>query len=230
MLNTHTHTLCCTQTHTNTPLPLRPTKRRSLKRAVRDVISVVAFRSSAEQFSSFPAITVTRTPSLTSPRATTWRGRTEGGWRTNEIGREKMLNGPLTKPFSTSPMCTLCTLNTGKLKEGDFYFDMRSSDDDSESRLCVCYREGTWQSLVATPVCGEAGHQEVGAVGGPELSRNVPCTPGATVLMLSCHSHCPISGLNMERWTEPTASDLGIWMKKQHDETQSSLADKQKAF
>lgn len=53
------------------PLPLRPTKRRSLNRATWFLMAAVALRSSAEKFSSFPAMTVTKVPSGMSPRATT---------------------------------------------------------------------------------------------------------------------------------------------------------------
>lgn len=53
------------------PLPLLPTNLRSLNLATWFFISAVEFRSSAQQFSSLPARTVTRVPSPTSPRATT---------------------------------------------------------------------------------------------------------------------------------------------------------------
>ena len=53
------------------PLPLRPTNLRSLKRATWFFMTAVAFRSSAEKFSSLPAAIETRTPSGISPSATT---------------------------------------------------------------------------------------------------------------------------------------------------------------
>lgn len=53
------------------PLPLRPTNRKSLKRATWFFITAVALRSSAAKFSSLPAAIVTRTPSGISPSATT---------------------------------------------------------------------------------------------------------------------------------------------------------------
>lgn len=53
------------------PLPLLPTNLRSLNFATLFFITAVLFLSSAEQFSSFPALTVTWVPSRTSPRATT---------------------------------------------------------------------------------------------------------------------------------------------------------------
>lgn len=53
------------------PLPLLPTKRKSLNLATWFFISAVQFRSSAQKFSSFPARMVTAVPSGTSPKATT---------------------------------------------------------------------------------------------------------------------------------------------------------------
>lgn len=55
----------------DSPLPLRPTNLRSLNLATWFFIRAVEFLSSAQQFSSLPARTVTRVPSPTSPRATT---------------------------------------------------------------------------------------------------------------------------------------------------------------
>lgn len=55
----------------NSPLPLLPTNLRSLNLATWFFIKAVEFLSSAQQFSSLPARTVTRVPSPTSPRATT---------------------------------------------------------------------------------------------------------------------------------------------------------------
>lgn len=53
------------------PLPLLPTNLKSLNLATWFFINVVEFLSSAQQFSSLPARTVTNVPSTTSPRATT---------------------------------------------------------------------------------------------------------------------------------------------------------------
>ena len=53
------------------PLPLRPTNLKSLKRATWFFITAVALRSSAAKFSSLPAAIETRTPSGISPSATT---------------------------------------------------------------------------------------------------------------------------------------------------------------
>lgn len=53
------------------PLPLLPTNLRSLNFATWFFITAVEFLSSAQQFSSLPARTVTKVPSPTSPRATT---------------------------------------------------------------------------------------------------------------------------------------------------------------
>lgn len=55
----------------HSPLPLRPTNLRSLNFATWFFIRAVEFLNSAQQFSSFPARTVTKVPSPTSPRATT---------------------------------------------------------------------------------------------------------------------------------------------------------------
>lgn len=55
----------------DSPLPLLPTNLKSLNLATWFFIKVVEFLSSAQQFSSLPARTVTRVPSTTSPRATT---------------------------------------------------------------------------------------------------------------------------------------------------------------
>lgn len=55
----------------NSPRPLRPTNRKSLNLATWFFIKAVELRSSAQKFSSLPALTVTRVPSPTSPRATT---------------------------------------------------------------------------------------------------------------------------------------------------------------
>lgn len=57
------------------PRPLLPKNRRSLNRDTLLFITAVAFRSSAEQFSSFPAITVTCVPSGISDNATTEKRR-----------------------------------------------------------------------------------------------------------------------------------------------------------
>ena len=53
------------------PLPLRPTKRKSLNLATWFFIIAVALRSSAEKFSSFPAEMWTVVPSSMSPSETT---------------------------------------------------------------------------------------------------------------------------------------------------------------
>lgn len=53
------------------PLPLRPTNLKSLKRATWFFMTAVALRSSAAKFSSLPAAIETRTPSGISPSATT---------------------------------------------------------------------------------------------------------------------------------------------------------------
>lgn len=53
------------------PLPLLPTNLRSLNLAIWFFITAVQFLSSAQQFSSLPALTVTTVPSNTSPKATT---------------------------------------------------------------------------------------------------------------------------------------------------------------
>lgn len=53
------------------PLPLRPTNRRSLKRATWFFMTAVALRSSAAKFSSLPAAIETSIPSGISPSATT---------------------------------------------------------------------------------------------------------------------------------------------------------------
>lgn len=55
----------------DSPLPLLPTNLRSLNLATWFFIKAVEFLSSAQQFSSLPARTVTKVPSPTSPRATT---------------------------------------------------------------------------------------------------------------------------------------------------------------
>lgn len=55
----------------DSPLPLLPTNLRSLNLATWFFIRAVEFLSSAQQFSSLPARTVTKVPSPTSPRATT---------------------------------------------------------------------------------------------------------------------------------------------------------------
>ena len=55
----------------HTPLPLRPTNLRSLNLATWFFMTAVQFRSSPQQFSSFPALIVTRVPSVTSSSATT---------------------------------------------------------------------------------------------------------------------------------------------------------------
>ncbi|GBP50477.1 hypothetical protein EVAR_96714_1 [Eumeta japonica] len=55
----------------HSPRPLRPTKRRSLNLATWFFMTAELFRSSAQQFSSLPARTVTSVPSPTSPSATT---------------------------------------------------------------------------------------------------------------------------------------------------------------
>jgi len=62
---------CVKRNITNSPLPLRPTNLKSLNLATWFFMSAVEFLSSAQQFSSLPARTVTRVPSPTSPRATT---------------------------------------------------------------------------------------------------------------------------------------------------------------
>jgi hypothetical protein len=56
------------------PLPERPTNLRSLKRATWFLNVAVALRSSAALFSSFPAVRITLTPSLTSLRDSTLNG------------------------------------------------------------------------------------------------------------------------------------------------------------
>lgn len=53
------------------PLPLRPTNLRSLNLATWFFMTAVQFLNSPQQFSSLPALIVTRVPSLTSSRATT---------------------------------------------------------------------------------------------------------------------------------------------------------------
>ena len=55
----------------NVPRPERPMKRRSLNLATWFLMTAVALRSSALQFSSLPARTVTSVPSSTPPRHTT---------------------------------------------------------------------------------------------------------------------------------------------------------------
>lgn len=61
----------CWQRQLGSPLPLLPTNLRSLNLAIWFFIRAVAFLNSAQEFSSFPALTVTTVPSLTSPSATT---------------------------------------------------------------------------------------------------------------------------------------------------------------
>jgi len=53
------------------PLPDLPTNRRSLNLATWFFMMAVQLRSSPHQFSSFPALTVTRVPSSMSSKATT---------------------------------------------------------------------------------------------------------------------------------------------------------------
>lgn len=53
------------------PLPLLPTNLRSLNLATWFFMTAVQFLNSPQQFSSFPALMVTRVPSLTSSNATT---------------------------------------------------------------------------------------------------------------------------------------------------------------
>ena len=60
--------------HFYSPLPERPTKRRSLKRATWFLNVAVALRSSAALFSSLPAVKITFTPSLTSLSERTLNG------------------------------------------------------------------------------------------------------------------------------------------------------------
>lgn len=53
------------------PLPLLPTKRKSLNLATWFFITAVQLRSSPQKFSSLPARIVTMVPSITSPNAKT---------------------------------------------------------------------------------------------------------------------------------------------------------------
>lgn len=62
---------CYINKNDSLPLPLRPTNLRSLNLATWFFITAVEFRSSAQQFSSLPARTVTMVLSPTSPKATT---------------------------------------------------------------------------------------------------------------------------------------------------------------
>lgn len=67
--------MCCRVYHSlhlkHSPRPLRPTNLRSLNFATWFFITAEQLRSSAQQFSSLPARTVTSVPSPTSPNATT---------------------------------------------------------------------------------------------------------------------------------------------------------------
>ena len=56
------------------PLPERPTNRRSLKRATWFLKVAMAFRSSAAEFSSFPAVRITLVPSAISESERTLKG------------------------------------------------------------------------------------------------------------------------------------------------------------
>ena len=66
------------------PLPDLPTKRRSLNLATWSLMIAELLRSSAQQFSSLPARTVTTVPSCTGPRYTTLKGRGGRGGVTHE--------------------------------------------------------------------------------------------------------------------------------------------------
>lgn len=92
----------------NSPLPLLPTNLKSLNFATWFLMIAVEFLSSAQQFSSLPALTVTTVPSPTSPNATTLKATGSVLLDRQCVGRAEHKKYGL--PVRTSsPGCSACT-------------------------------------------------------------------------------------------------------------------------